>query len=65
MWSIIIGCDNGAVRLVGGSNEYEGIVEVCVDNIWGLIGEAGLDIEDATVICRQLGCEPVSSKRND
>ena len=65
MWSIIIGWDNGAVRLVGGSNEYEGIVEVCKDNIWGLIGEAGWEIEDATVICRQLGYKPVSSKTND
>ena len=53
------------MRLVGGGNEYEGIVEVCKDNIWGLIGEAGWGIEDATVICRQLGCEPVSSKTND
>ena len=60
---MIIGCDNGAVRLVGGSNEYEGIAEVSVDNIWGLIGEAGWGIEDATVICRQLGYKPVFSKK--
>ena len=55
MWSIIIGCNNGAVRLVDGSNEQEGVVEVCVDNIWGLIGKTGWDIKDATVVCRQLG----------
>ena len=62
MWSIIIGCDNGAVRLVGGGNEQEGVVEVCVDNIWGLIGETGWDIEDATVVCHQLGYNSKFSK---
>ena len=28
-------CTDGEVRLFGGSNEYEGTVEVCFNNAWG------------------------------
>ena len=31
-------CTYGAVRLVGGSNQYEGRVEVCIDDQWGMHG---------------------------
>ncbi|XP_019848942.1 PREDICTED: deleted in malignant brain tumors 1 protein-like [Amphimedon queenslandica] len=48
------GCTEGAVRLVGGSVNNEGTVEICHDKLWGLITDAGWDNKDAMVICRQL-----------
>ena len=45
----------GDVRLVGGSNFTEGRVEVCYNNTWGTVCDNGFGVEDATVVCRQLG----------
>ena len=42
------------MRLVG-SSDSEGTVEVCINNLWGLIGDAGWNNADAVVVCRQLG----------
>ena len=33
----------------------EGTVEVCINDIWGLIGDGGWSDADADVVCRQLG----------
>ena len=52
---ISIDCNDGDVRLVGGSKSTEGTVEVCFDNIWGQITDAGWDSNAAQVICRLLG----------
>ena len=48
-------CANGDVRLVGGSTEYEGRVEVCLDGVWGTIcADFAWGDGSAKVICKQL-----------
>ena len=52
---VITVCPSGDVRLVGGSVQDEGRVELCQNNAWGTICDDGFDENDANVICRQLG----------
>ena len=48
-------CSDGDVRLVGGSTEYEGRVEVCINRAWGTICRYSWSTSDSNVVCRQLG----------
>ena len=49
------GCTRGAIRLIGGTNEREGRVEICNNNIWGTVCDDSWSTFDAIVVCRQLG----------
>ena len=42
------------MRLIGGSSETEGTVEVCHNKTWGMVSGLGWGEEDARVTCRQL-----------
>ena len=48
-------CNNGDIRLMGGSNMYEGRVELCWNETWGTICDGFWSTNDANVACRQLG----------
>ncbi len=48
-------CENGLIRLLGGSNMYEGRVEICINRVWGSVCDSSWDSTDASVACKQLG----------
>ena len=55
MWFCVSACSDGDLRLTGGQTEKEGTVEVCLDNLWGLVAQSEWSTSDATVTCQQLG----------
>ena len=38
-----------------GSDQYEGRLEICMNNVWGTVCDNMFDATDAAVACRQLG----------
>ena len=46
---------DATIRLMGGTDEREGRVEIMYQGIWGTICDDGWDDIDATVVCRELG----------
>ncbi|XP_076288691.1 uncharacterized protein LOC143213077 isoform X2 [Lasioglossum baleicum] len=44
-----------AIRLAGSDNAYEGRVEVKILGVWGQVCDDGFGMNDADVICKELG----------
>ena len=50
-----VSCQTGDIRLVGGTKDYEGRLEVCINQVWGTVCSRSWDSNDTRVACRQLG----------
>ena len=49
-------CEEGDVHLVPvGNVNGSGRVEMCLDREWRIVGDETWGVEEATVVCRQLG----------
>ena len=55
LFSPLAPCTNGDIRLRGGTNRFEGRVEICINNQWGTVCDDAWGTADANVACRQLG----------
>ena len=47
-------CLTGSIRMVNGTFNNEGRLEVCYNNEWGTVCDDYFDHEEAKVVCRQL-----------
>ena len=47
-------CSDGDLRLIGGTNQREGRVALCLSQTWGSICPSHFGSEDVNVVCRQI-----------
>lgn len=50
-------CENGAVKLVDGTDYSNGRIEICRYRTWGALCSNEYDEDTAKVICRQLSMD--------
>ncbi|XP_054884088.1 scavenger receptor cysteine-rich type 1 protein M130-like [Poeciliopsis prolifica] len=53
-------CSSDSVRLVPGTNRCSGRLEVKTNQSWSSVCEKDFDLQDAQVVCREIGCGPPS-----
>ena len=53
--AVLGGCVDNDLRLIDGATMYEGVVEVCRNNVWGLITANDFGNTEAQQLCIQLG----------
>lgn len=53
-------CSNGDIRLINGTTELEGRLEICINNAWGTVCSEGFTADDAEVVCRQLFADNIN-----
>ena len=58
---VLVDCEDGEIQLVGGPANYEGTLQVCYYNTWGLVSANGWTDREASVVCKQLN-QTASSK---
>ena len=51
---------DGAVRLIGGQDNLQGTIQICIGGVWGSVCDDLWGTMDANVICNQLGHSPYS-----
>ena len=47
--------DDGEMKLVNGTIQQEGRIEICLNGVWGAICDNGWNTNDAYVFCREIG----------
>ena len=55
---LLTGCNDGDIRLQGGRASYDGVegrVEMCRNNVWGIVCHNSWGPADAAVVCHELG----------
>ena len=57
----VVVCEYGELRLVDGTTDLEGRVELCINETWGTVCDGGWSTFDAIVACRQLGYQPAGA----
>ena len=55
-------CADGDLKLLGGSSNKEGALQVCYYQRWGTISGDGWTAVDTLVACRQLGFNSTGKK---
>ena len=54
-------CTDGDIQLVGGSNKYEGRIEICVNQAWGTVCSYSHNNNVGKVVCGQIGAQTLGN----
>ena len=61
LFSIATTCTNDDIRISGGDNTNQGLVELCIDGKWTSICDDGWGSEEAKVVCKEAGFSTVGT----